>query len=103
MRTQIAKFLLVVMTLSGVVMPIHAYAHELAETQDSHSTEMDAQHDTDGDSISCDHCCHFSSHSMGLMQKTSGIINQQGKDALNFQKHNYVSYKQPPPYQPPIA
>lgn len=103
MRIRIAKVLLVLMTLSGIVMPIHAYAHELADTQESHSIEIDAQHDTDSDSISCDHCCHFSSHSLGMMQKNTSFANQQSKDALNFQKHDYASYNQPPPYHPPIA
>jgi hypothetical protein len=103
MHIHLAKLLLLIITLSSIIMPIHAYAHELADTQDSHSIEMDAQQDTDGDSISCDHCCHFSSHSLGVMQKSSNIANQQIKGALTFQGQNYASYKQPPPYQPPIA
>ena len=103
MRIHLAKMLLLIMTLSGIIMPIHAYAHELADTQDTHSIKMDVQHDTDGDSITCDHCCHFSSHSLGLMEKNSSIANYQVKDALIFQKQSYASYKQPPPYQPPIA
>jgi len=82
-------------------MPIHAYAHELAGTQDSQSIEMDAQHNTD-DSITCDHCCHFSSHSLGLVQKNLSTTNHQVKDVLNFQNQNYASYNAPPPYQPPI-
>ncbi len=64
MRIQIAKILLVLMTLSGIIMPIHAYAHGLADTQESHSMEINTQHDADSDSISCDHCCHLSSHSL---------------------------------------
>ncbi len=103
MKILIAKVLLVLMALSGVVMPIHAYAHELSDAQESHSIEIDIQHDSKADSISCDHCCHFSSHSLGLMQKNTSIANHQVKDALNFQKQNYASYKPPPPYQPPIA
>jgi len=104
MRIRLAKILLVVMTLSGIVMPIHSYAHELADTQESHSSiETNTQHNTDGDSISCDHCCHFSSHSLGLVQKNSSTTNHQVKDVLNFQNQNYASYKQPPPYQPPIS
>ncbi|GEM_PF-1739876 len=104
MSTNLAKLLLLILALSGIIMPIHAYAHELADTQESHSSiEMDIQHDTDGDSISCDHCCHFSSHSLGMIQKNTSIANQQIKDALIFQRQNYASYNQPPPYQPPIA
>ncbi len=103
MRTQIAKILLVLMTLSGIIIPIHAYAHELAESQDSHSIEMDSQHDTERDSISCDHCCHFSSHSLGLMQKNKSIANQQTKGLSNFHRLYYASINQPPPYHPPIA
>jgi hypothetical protein len=103
MSINLAKLLLLIMTLSGIVMPIHAYAHELTDTQESHSIEMDAQHDTDGESISCDHCCHFSSHSLGLMQKNTSFANQQVKDALYFHRHNYSSFNQPPPYHPPIA
>ena len=68
MRTNLAKFLLVVITITGVTMPIHAYAHEMTETQDSHTLEIDSSHGTDGVSTSCDHCCHFSSHSLGLMR-----------------------------------
>ncbi len=103
MRTQIAKILLVLMTLSGIIMPIHAYAHELADSQESHSMEMNTQHDTDSDSISCDHCCHFSSHSLGLVQKISFVANQRINEVLNFQKQDYLSINGPPPYQPPIA
>jgi hypothetical protein len=103
MRNLIAKVLLVLMTLSGVVMPIHTYAHELTNTQDSYSIEMDVQYDSGADATFCDHCCHFSSHSLGLMQKKSSIANHQVKDALNFQKQNYAFYHQAPPHNPPIS
>jgi len=103
MGLNLVKFLLLVMTITGIVMPIHAYAHEMTETQDSHFIKMDSSHDTDGVSKSCDHCCHFSSHSLGLMQRNSSIANQQVKGNLNYQGQNYASYNQPPPYHPPIA
>ena len=103
MCLNLAKLLLLVMTITGIVMPIHVYAHELADTQENHSMKMDAQHDTDGDSISCDHCYHFSSHSLGLMQEKSPITNKLVRSALNFKRQNYASYNQPPPYHPPIA
>ncbi len=103
MRTQIAKILLVLMTLSGLIMPIHAYAHGLADTQESHSMEMNTPHDADSDSISCDHCCHFSSHSLGLVQNISFAANQRINVVLNFQTQDYLSINGPPPYQPPIA
>lgn len=103
MRTRMAKILLVVMTLSGLVMPIHAYAHELAETQENHALEMDTQHSSDSDSVSCDHCCHFSSHSMGMVQINSYVPNHRINEILNFKEQDYLSINGPPPYQPPIA
>jgi hypothetical protein len=98
-----AKILLVLMTLSGIIMPIHAYAHELTEVAEGHSLDMNAQHNSDTDSDSCDHCCHFSSHSLGLVQKISFATNQRINEILNFQTQDYLSVKGPPPYQPPIA
>lgn len=84
-------------------MPVHAYAHELADSQESQSIEMNTQHDADSDSISCDHCCHFSSHSLGLVQKIAFTVNQRINEVLNFQAQDYLSINGPPPYQPPIA
>ena len=98
-----AKILLVLMTLSGIIMPIHAYAHELSESTESHAHEMDVQHESDSDSVSCDHCCHFSSHSLGLVQKISFAANHRINEVLKFQEQVYLSIKGPPPYQPPIA
>ena len=103
MQIQLAKILSVLMTLSGIIMPINAYAHELANTQESHSIEMNSEHDTDSDSVSCDHCCHFSSHSLGLVQKISFATNQRINEVLSFQRQDYLSINGPPPYQPPIA
>jgi len=102
MRTQLAKILLVVMTLSGIVIPIYAYAHELVNCPDDRLIIVDNDYDSDSNIIICDHCCHFSSHSLGLTQKNTSIAHYQVKDTLSFQKQNYASYKQPPPYQPPI-
>ena len=103
MRIRIAKVLLVLMTLSGIIMPIHAYAHELAESQESHAFNMDVQHESDRDSVSCDHCCHFSSHSLGLVQLIYFTANHRINEVLNFKEQDYLSIKGPPPYQPPIA
>lgn len=97
------KILLVLMILSGIIMPVHAYAHELAETAEGHSLEMDVQHQSESDVDSCDHCCHFSSHSLGLVQKISFAANHRVNEALKFQEQDYLSIKGPPPYQPPIA
>ncbi len=103
MRFNLAKFLFLVMTISGIIMPLHAYAHEMTETQGSYIIEMDSSHDTDGMSKSCDHCCHFSSHSMGLMRSCSKIAELPNIFISTIKKQNYASYKQPPPYQPPIS
>ena len=103
MRIRTAKILLVLMTLSGIIMPIHTYAHELVETTEGHAFELDAHHDSDIDSVSCDHCCHFSSHSLGLVQAISFAANERINEVLIFQIQDYLSIKGPPPYQPPIA
>ena len=84
-------------------MPIHAYAHEMTETQESHSIEQNTQHDTNSKSIACDHCCHFSSHSQGMIRNHSKIAEFQNNYVPNIQKQNYSSFKEPPPYPPHIA
>jgi len=91
------------MTISGIIMPIHAYAHEMTETQDSHTIEMDSNHDTDSMSKSCDHCCHFSSHSMGLMRNCSKIDGLPNIHISTIKKQIYSSFNHPPPYHPPIV
>jgi len=103
MQIHLAKFLLLVMTILSIVMPIHAYAHEMTETQESYSIEVNTQHNTDSEPISCDHCCHFSSHSQGLTRIYSKIAALQNNYVPNFQRQNYFSIKNPPPYRPPIA
>jgi len=103
MQIRMAKILLVLMTLSGIIMPIHAYAHELAETAEGHSLEMDVQHESKSDVDSCDHCCHFSCHCLGLVQKISFAANHRINEVLKFKEQDYLSIKGPPPYQPPIA
>ncbi len=103
MRTPLTTFLLVIMLLSGVVLPIHAYAHELTESQNSHMVELDTHHESEKESLACDHCCHFSSHSLGLIQTFSASTNQQTKSISVRQKTIYTSHKQAPPYHPPIA
>ena len=84
-------------------MPIYAYAHELAETTEGHAFERDVQHESDSDSVSCDHYCHFSLHTLGMVQVISIAANDRTKEVLNFQEQDYISIKGPPPYQPPIA
>ncbi len=103
MQICLAKIILVLMILSGVVMPFHAYAHELAETTEGHAHELDVHHDSDTDSVSCDHCCHFSSHSLGMVQAISFAANERINEVLIFQIQDYLSITGPPPYQPPIA
>ncbi len=103
MRIYLAKFLLLAMTITGIVMPIHAYAHEMTEIQDGYTIEMDSGHDTDSISKSCDHCCHFSSHSLGLMRSCSKIVALPNIYTSTIQKQIYSSFNQYPPYRPPIA
>jgi len=103
MRLNLAKFLFLAMTISGIIMPMHAYAHEMTESQDSHTIEIDSSHDTDGVSKSCDHCCHFLSHSLGLMYVCSNIGELPNINISTIKKQNYSSFKQAPPYHPPIA
>ena len=101
MRIRLAKILLFIMTFSGISMTMHAYAHELTENQAGHAIEIETQNDDD--SILCDHCCHFSSHSLGLMNKNSSVVPQKTKGILNFKGRDYTSYSLPPPYHPPIV
>lgn len=103
MRTNLAKFLLVVITITGITMPIHAYAHEITEAQDSHTLEIDSSHGTDGVSTSCDHCCHSSSHSLGLMRVCLKVGELPYICTSTIHKQNYSSFNQAPPYRPPIA
>jgi hypothetical protein len=103
MRIRMVKILLVLMTLSGIIMPIHAYAHELTEATESHAFELDTQHDSDTGAISCDHCCHFSSHSLGILQNISIPTNERINEILNFQDQNYLSFQGLPIFKPPIT
>ena len=103
MQTYLVKFLLVIMTVAGIVMPVYAYAHEMSETHESHSTEFNMQHDTDNESTFCDHCCHFSSHTQGIIRIPTKIDELQKNHITNFQNKNYSSIEFPPPYHPPIA
>lgn len=103
MRHNLAKVLLLVMTISSIVMPIHAYAHELTETQDSPSIKIDSSHGTGSVTIPCDHCCHFSSHSLGLMRVSSKFGESPDIYISTIYRQNYSSVNQPPPYHPPIA
>jgi len=98
-----AKILLVLMTLSGIIMPIHAYAHELVNCPDDQLVDVNNDYNTDINEVVCDHCCHFSSHSLGLVQKISFAANHRINEVLKFQEQDYLSIKGPPPYQPPIA
>lgn len=102
MRTRLAKILLVLMTLSGIIMPMHAYAHDLVDSHDMHSTAFDTQHHDDSEKISNDHCSHFSSHSLGILRTNSNFSIKEIKSSLSFMAKIYMSYRQAPPYHPPI-
>lgn len=102
MRIRIAKTMLIIMALSGLMTP-HAYAHDLAEITESHVLAFDAQHNSDTDSVSCDHCCHFFSHSVGMIPAISFSMSNQIKEIPVFQEQDFPSIIGPPPKQPPIA
>lgn len=102
MRIRIAKIMLIIIALSGLMTP-HAYAHDLAEVTESHVLAFDTQHTSDTDSVSCDHCCHFFSHSVGMIPAISFSTNDQTKEVPIFQEQDFPSIIGPPPYQPPIA
>jgi len=103
MRIQLAKILLVLMTFSGIIMPVYAYAHELANCPDDRLTDLNNDYDSDSIEIICDHCCHFSSHSLGLMLTNTSVADLEIKNTENIHGQYYNSYKLPPPYHPPIA
>lgn len=115
MRLHTAKFLLLLVTISGIIMPIHDYAHASAESQESYPherhfqesdlmeiTELGGQHDPSCNSATCDHC-HFSSHAVGLMRDSSRTIVPQKMHIVILLSQHYSSYHQAPPYHPPIA
>ncbi len=101
MRNHLAKFLLLVMTLSGIVMPIYAYAHGMPEIQDSLSIDADTQHGTDSESISCDHCCHFSAHFLGFTTETALRTEQISHSDFISYSSRFLSYILGPPGKPP--
>ena len=103
MQIKLAKLLFLVMIVTGIIMPIHAYSHEMSETRESHSVELESQHNQDNESVFCDHCCHFSSHTQGMIRiyTKSGI--SQKNYVINFQNKRYTSVESTPPYHPPIA
>lgn len=102
MRQLIANLLLVIMCLTGILMPVHAYAHNLSdsEIQLMYEHEHDEQ---DTNSHACDHCCHSTSHCLGLIRFVTAldaISANRRSEPLQFQ---YSSLNHTPPYPPPIA
>jgi hypothetical protein len=104
MHSRLAKILFLIMTLSGIIMPIHAYAHDILDsTHEMHEMESGTQQHDEGEAISCDHCCHFSCHSLGIMRTNSNLTITDTKSGSIFLSTNYTSYNQAPPYHPPIT
>ncbi|GJM04692.1 MAG: hypothetical protein DHS20C09_06830 [marine bacterium B5-7] len=104
MQFRLAKILLLILTLSCVIMPIQSYAHGMpVSTHDMHEMGTDNQQDNEGEATSCDHCCHFSCHSLGILRTKSNFVVKEYKSASIFLSTNYTSYNQAPPYHPPIA
>ena len=102
------KRLTVILTIIAVVCTTIAWipyvsAHDDAGDHVAESAQPDSNMPHSDKESDCDHCCHFSAHSTGLVQKNSPFAIQRVQDALYLHRHNYISYSQPPPYHPPIA
>ncbi len=84
-------------------MPVHAYMHEL----DCFSAEElqwtdDADSQSDKQIANCDHCCHFSSHSVGMFNANDGAEQlMKASVSIGLSIHYHFS-KAAPPYHPPI-
>jgi histidinol phosphatase-like PHP family hydrolase len=84
-------------------MSVHAYVHSLDFTtseQQQLTGNMDSQSDIQ--TASCDHCCHFSSHTVGL-HASHNIDEFVNRNRILVIYHpTYRSLTAAPPYHPPI-
>jgi uncharacterized protein len=103
MKLLFIKYLLFSVLMSATIMSVHAYAHSLdcaSSEEQQLSGDMDNQNDLQ--KASCDHCCHFSSHSVGLHKSDNADPFIARNGILNTDYRTYRSLKAGPPYHPPI-
>lgn len=97
------KVLLLVLSLSAVIMPVHAYAHVLFEDTHAETGVMPDYHHDQEQSVSCDHCCHYSSHALALLLVCQPVAAIDVALSLSLSDSTYHSRHREPPYHPPIA
>lgn len=103
MKMFFIKYLLFSVLMSGTIMSVHAYVHVLdCTTSEQQQFRGDMDNKSDLQKASCDHCCHFSSHSVGIIKSNSvdGLDNKS--NMLTISSLTYRSLKEGPPYHPPI-
>jgi hypothetical protein len=103
MKSLIIKYMLLCIFLSGTVMPVHAYMHEL-DCSPAEELQLTAGADSQSDTqtANCDHCCHFSSHSVGMYKSNDGVEQlMKASVSIGYSIHYHFS-RAAPPYHPPI-
>ena len=103
MKYFLFKYLLFAVLMSGTVLPVHAYAHSFdSTTSEQQQLTEDTDNQDDVQATNCDHCCHFSSHSVGL-HMSNHVGQFANKGSILVTSHiTYRSLKAEPPYYPPI-
>ena len=101
MHLSMAKMLCLIVFISSIVLEVHAYTHGCDDNADAYIFISDTQHDNN--STSCDHCCHGSSHSLGILHDVSLYFFFKDTYVLNTNSYNYTSRTPAPPYRPPAV
>jgi len=103
MKSFFIKYLLFSLLVFGTVMPVHAYVHSLhLTTSDQQQLSGDTDNQGDVQTAGCDHCCHFSSHTVGLHRSNHSDRFFDKGGILVATLFTYHSLKAGPPYHPPI-
>ena len=103
MKHYVIKYLLFSMLMTGTIMSVHAYTHSLdcATTEEQQLAE-EVENQNELQPVNCDHCCHASAHSLGIL-KINPSIQFTIKTIGPLSTHlTYRSLIIGPPYHPPI-
>lgn len=102
MKALLFKFIILPLFLMGTVSPVLAYVHSFDTTISEHHQSMHSDSQNDVPVFDCDHCCHFSSHSVGVLghnQMPAHVIKI--KNTTEYYRI-YHSLAVIPPSRPPI-
>ena len=101
MPVSFIKCLVILMFLWSAASPALSYVHSIDSSEAGHHQQADEQQEDTG-SIACDHCCHFSAHSVGVLCQTIPERVDIHDPALSPYSITYHFLRASPPFRPPI-